>query len=139
MAMSAGGGDDEPVSEINVTPMTDVLLCLLIIFMISAPTPSGEKIPLSVPKESQVQSPSDPNATLLVTVEADGSAKLGNEPLSSNYEEMVEQFKKNEKAVQDDKVVVSGNGKAKYGAVVRVMAAAHEAGIAEVGIASDRL
>src|SRR5687767_724379 len=117
MSMSVGGGEGEndPVSEINVTPMTDVLLCLLIIFMISAPTPSGEKIPLSVPKESQVQSPSDPNATLLVTVEADGSAKLGNEPLSSDYEEMVKQFKANEKAVQDDKVVVSGNGKAKYG------------------------
>jgi biopolymer transport protein ExbD len=133
-----GGGDGEPLAEINVTPMVDVLLSLLIIFMVASPKPPNENIPINVPKESPTQLPSDPNATLLVKVYEDGSAELGKEKLSRDFDQMVEQFKANEKAQTDNKVAVKAEGKIKYGDVVRVMAAAHEAGIADVGIASDK-
>lgn len=139
--MSMGGdsgGDGEPIVEINVTPMTDVLLCMLILFMVAQPKSPNENIPINVPQESPTQLPSDPNATLLVKVFEDGSAQLGTEKLSSDFDEMVEQFKANEKAQTDGKVAVKAEGKIKYGHVVRVMAAAHEAGIADVGIASDK-
>ncbi len=136
---SGGGGEGEPVCEINVTPMVDVLLCLLIIFMVASPKPPNEQIEITVPKESVTQVPSDPNSPLLVEVQADGTAKLGQLVLSSKYDEMLKQFQDNEKAQADSKVVVSAKGAATYGAVIRVMTAAHEAGIADVGIASDRL
>lgn len=126
-------------AEINVTPMVDVLLSLLIIFMVSQPTPANEQIPLNVPQDSVVQNPSDPNASLLVSVAPDGSVKLGKTPIAPGYEQLVEAFKNNEKAQEDDKVVVKGDEKAKYGAIITVMAAAHEAGIEQVGIASERL
>jgi biopolymer transport protein ExbD len=133
-----GGGEGEPLAEINVTPMTDVLLCLLIIFMVASPKPPNENIPINVPKEAATQVASDPNATLLVKVFEDGSAQLGNETLSPDFDKMVEQFKANEKAQTDGKVAVKAEGKIKYGQVVRVMAAAHEAGIPNVGIASNK-
>ncbi len=139
MAVGEGGGEGAPLFVINVTPMVDVLLCLLIIFMISVPTPPNESIPLAVPQESKVENPGDPNATLMVTIEDNGEVRLGQQVLSKNYDEMVEQFRKNEKAQADGKVVISGKDKSKYGWMIRVMAAAHAAGIDEVGIASKRL
>jgi biopolymer transport protein TolR len=139
MAMATGGGGDgDAVCEINVTPMVDVLLCLLIIFMVASPAPPNEQIQISVPKESVTQVPSDPNAPLLVEVADDGSAKLGQTPLSTDFEAMVKQFKDNEKVAHDGKVIVTGKA-ARYGDVIRVMTAAHEAGVEDVGIASDRL
>ena len=74
-----------------------------------------------------------------VRVAADGSVKLGKTPVPNDYGQMVEAFKNNEKAQEDDKVVVKGDEKAKYGAIITVMAAAHEAGIEQVGVASERL
>jgi biopolymer transport protein ExbD len=139
MAMSTDAGEGEPLVEINVTPMVDVLLSLLIIFMVASPEPPNEQLPLNIPQSTPVQQPDDPNASLLLTIEDDGSARLGKAPLSSKYEEMVEQLQANEKAQADDKIVISAAPKVPYGRVIRVMAAAHEAGIAEVGVASDRL
>ncbi len=132
------GGDDTLV-EINVTPMVDVLLSLLIIFMVASPKPPNEQIPISVPKTSVVEQPSDPNATLLVTIDADGNARLGKEPLAKDYDAMVKQLRDNEKAQTDGRIAIKGEDKSKYGWVIRVMSAAHEAGIDRVGIASEKL
>jgi biopolymer transport protein ExbD len=139
MAVNIKEGGDETVSEINVTPMVDVLLSLLIIFMVASPKPPNEKMTIAVPKDAVAQVPSDPNATLLVTIDAQGNAKLGKEPLPHDYDQMVQMLAKNEKAQSDGRIAIKGEDKAKYGAVIRVMSAAHEAGIAKVGIASEKL
>jgi biopolymer transport protein TolR len=139
MAVNIKEGGDETVSEINVTPMVDVLLCLLIIFMVASPTSPNEKMTIAVPKNAVTQAPSDPNATLLVTVDAQGNAKLGQDPLPKDYAGMVQALSKNEKAQADGRIAIKGEDKAKYGNVIRVMSAAHEAGIAKVGIASEKL
>lgn len=139
MATQIKEGGDDTLVEINVTPMVDVLLSLLIIFMVSSPKPPNENIPIAVPQNAVVQQPSDPNATLLVTIEADGTARLGKEPLSPDYDGMVKQLEANEKAQADGRIAIKGADKAKYGWVIRVMAAAHEAGIGSVGIASEKL
>lgn len=135
--VDSGGGD--PLVEINVTPMVDVLLSLLIIFMVAQPKPPNEKIPLNVPKTPQAQSATDPNATLILSIDEDGRATLGKTPLPLEWSAMVEQIKANEKAVNDDRIAIKAADKTKYGRVIEVMAAAHEAGIGKVGIASERL
>jgi len=141
MGMAVGGDDedDTPLVEINVTPMVDVLLCLLILFMISQPSPANDKIPLNVPTDSVVEQPSDPNATLLVSIDKEGNARIGQTPLASNFDAMVEQLRTHEKAQADGKIAVSGDDKTKYGVVIRIMAAARAAGIEKVGVASSRL
>lgn len=132
-------GGDQPVVEINVTPMIDVLLSLLIIFMVAAPPPSNHQQPLNLPAQTPVETNDSPNATLLVEITADGKMTLGTETLSENYEEMVAQLKANEKAQQDGRIAVKADESVAYGKVILVMSAAREAAIGQVGIASDRI
>lgn len=139
MAMAPPESEGESVAEINVTPMVDVLLCLLIIFMVTSPKPPNEQIPMNVPRDTVVQQPNDPNAALLVSVDEAGNAKLGQQPLSKDYDEMIEQFRKNEKAQSDGRIVIKGEDKTRYGVIIRVMAAAHESGIEQVSVSSDKL
>jgi biopolymer transport protein ExbD len=140
MSMSVGDGDGGgTVSEINVTPMIDVLLCLLIIFMVaSKPTPK-HKQPIAIPKNAIEQTENDPNATLLVKIEANGAVSVGKTPIAGGHDALVEALQNNEKAQTDGKVAIKADGKVAYGDVIDVMAAAHEAGIEHVGIASERL
>ena len=132
------GGGDSTLVEINVTPMVDVLLSLLIIFMVAQPKPPNEKIPLNVPQDAKTQSDNDPNATLVLTIEANGAARLGKDPLAAKYSDVVKQIKDNEKAVNDDRLAIKADDKTPYGRVIEIMAAANEAGIGKVSIASER-
>jgi biopolymer transport protein ExbD len=138
MAVSLGDGDDGVLAEINITPMIDVLLCMLIIFVVASPQTPNEQTPMKVPREAATQGASDPNATLLLTVNEDGTGKLGTQALSSKYPEIVAALQANEKAQTDGKIAIKGEGKVTYGQVMKFMSAAHEAGIADVGVASDR-
>ncbi len=138
MAVSVGDEGDS-LCEINVTPMVDVLLCLLIIFMVAAPPPANTQMPLDIPTASKQEGPADPNATLLLSIDANGAATLGTQPLSADYAALVAELKANQKLQTDGKVAIDAAAGVKYGAVVRMMAAAHDAGVSSVGIASDRL
>ena len=135
--------DDEPgndtVCEINVTPMIDVLLSLLIIFMVAAPPPPNEQQPISLPTNPATVQPDNPDATLLITIGDNGEVSLGETQLPSDFQGMVEQLRTNPKAQADGRIAVTASNKVAYGDVIRVMSAAREAGIASVGLASDRL
>ena len=135
-------GDDlqtEAVAEINVTPMIDVLLSLLIIFMVAAKPPPKHKQPIAIPKDPIEQTENDPNATLLIKIDAAGAISLGKTPIAGGRSQLVEALKANEKAQTDGRVAIKADGKVPYKSVVDVMAAAREAGIPHVGIASERL
>ena len=134
----AGTSLDDAV-EINVTPMIDVLLSLLIIFMVAAPPPPNHKQPINVPQDPVTENPDNPDATLLIEIDDQGKAMLGKTPLSDDFDEMVAQLEKSEKAKQDDRIAIKASDKVPYGKVIRVMSAAREAGIGSVGIASDRI
>ncbi len=126
-------------ADINMTPMIDVLLCLLIIFMVAAPPPTSESQPVSIPQDPVTETPDDPNATLLITVDSAGKATLGETPLPDDYAGRVKAIEGSAKAQADGRIAVTADGKVAYGEVIAVMAAAREAGIPSVGLASDRL
>ncbi len=138
-----GDMDDEggldTICEMNVTPMIDVLLSLLIIFMVAAPPPPNEKQPITLPTNPITEQPDNPDATLLLTLDATGKAMLGKTALPDAFEPMVEALRANKKAQQDGRVAISASEAVSYGQVIRVMSAARQAGIASVGLASDRL
>ncbi len=139
----AGGGpssDDTSgaVADINVTPMVDVLLSLLIIFMVATPQTNAQ-MPINVPAEAPQQSPNDPDAMLLISIDAAGKVKPGESELSDDYDATVEALKANKKLQNDARVAIDADPKVPYGKVIRVMAAAHASGVPSVGLASDRL
>ena len=127
------------VAEINVTPMIDVLMCLLILFMVASEPPPKHQQPIAIPKDPIEQTENDPNATLLIKIDAAGVVSVGKTPIAGGHDELVKALVANEKAQTDGRVAVKADGKVPYGSVIDVMAAAREAGIAHVGIASERL
>lgn len=129
----------DSVCEINVTPMIDILLCLIIIFMVSAAPPPTHKQAIALPENVPIEQPSDKDATLLVTIEDDGKMTLGTTPLAPEHDAMVEQFKASEKAQSQGRIAIKAGDAVPYGRVIGVMSAAHEANIGSVGIASERL
>ncbi len=133
------GRSMEGVCEINVTPMIDVLLSLIIVFMVAAPPPPTHKQTIALPDDTPIEQPQDKDATLLISIEDDGTMTLGNTPMPAVHEAMVAQLVASQKAQDQGRVAIRAGDKVAYGKVIAVMSAAHEAGIASVGIASDRL
>jgi biopolymer transport protein ExbD len=127
------------VAEINVTPMIDVLMSLLIIFMVASEPPPKHKQPIAIPKDPIEQTENDPNATLLIKVAVDGTVTIGKTPVAGGRNELIAALQANQKAQDDGRVAVKAEDKVPYGAVIDVMAAAREAGIDQVGIASEKL
>ena len=137
--MSEGEASNETLAEINVTPMIDVLMSLLIIFLVAAKPPPKHKQPIAIPKDPVEQTENDPDATLLIKVEVGGAVTIGKTPVSGGHNALVEALKANEKAQADGRVAIKAADEVPYGSVIDVMAAAREAGIDHVGIASERL
>lgn len=136
---AAASSSSETVAEINVTPMIDVLLSLLIIFMVTAGKTQNQQ-PMTVPQQASAQTQqAQDDATLLVTLREDGSGLLGKAALAKESEAMIKQFKASPKAQADKKIAILAEKKVPYGEVIRVMSLARQAGIASVGLTSDRL
>ncbi|MCG6118402.1 MAG: biopolymer transporter ExbD [Aquimonas sp.] len=82
MAFASGGGGSSAMSDINVTPLVDVLLVLLIIFLVTAPALSYEiQIDLPQPSREQPLNPVDPPQPIRLRIDADGTLFWDNSPM----------------------------------------------------------
>src|SRR3954469_19063927 len=79
MAIAAGGGNDEVVSEINVTPLVDVMLVLLVVFIVTAPLLSNA-VTVNLPKTA-INSPPQQKKALSVSIDKDGKVFLDRAPV----------------------------------------------------------
>jgi biopolymer transport protein TolR len=112
-----GGGLYEPVSDINVTPLVDVMLVLLIIFMITAPMlAAGMRVDLPQAKAAQ---PVDPKEPIIVTITKEGKVFLGHDEVSRDQLASLIQTKMG--ADRNRVIHVRGDRGAIYGEVVGVM------------------
>ena len=132
MAMTTNGhnGHRRMLSEINVTPLVDVMLVLLIIFMITAPL-MQQGLDVNLP---QVQAPSmeQSKQDLIVTIKGDGMVYLGDTqiPEGDLITKLAAIFEQKEKK----DLFIKADGNVRYGEVVKVMAAAKSAGVARIGM-----
>ncbi len=127
MAMKAGG-DGELNAEINVTPMVDVMLVLLIIFMITAPMMNtGVEIELPQVTAKNIE---DPEGKLVLTIDATRKITLGGTPIK--WEELAAKLKLNDKVQKESAIYIDAADGLQYGAVARAMAVAKNAGVAKV-------
>jgi biopolymer transport protein ExbD len=138
MGMSVGSpdddGEDQMNSTINTTPLVDVMLVLLIIFLITIPVVT-QSIPLDLPKERNVPTETKPE-NIVIAVDRDGDVYWGMERVPDN-ETLVNKLK--DIAVKDPQpeVHIRGDLEVRYESVGRVVVACQRAGILKVGFISE--
>ncbi len=126
-----GRGKTARMADINVTPMVDVMLVLLVIFMVTAPLMTTG-VPLDLPKGgSQVLA--DANRSLRISVDENGVVYIGTDPVS-DVQQLVGRVVEMRRANPELGVVISGDKVATYGAVMGVMQVLKDAGIEKVGL-----
>ncbi|MGZ5460445.1 MAG: ExbD/TolR family protein [Thermoanaerobaculia bacterium] len=134
MSMGGGGGRDKLQSDINVTPLVDVCLVLLIIFMVV--TPMLQKgIPVNLPVTEDPDKTPDTDKQLQISVKADGSVYIG--PNVVRKDEVEASLKAIQERTPDREIAVKGDRMVKYGAVLDVLKACRDVGFNDVGLVSQ--
>ncbi len=136
MAMSTGKGGRGAISEINVTPLVDVMLVLLIIFMVTAPLIT-QGVPVDLPSSS-AQSLSGTDKKLVLTITRDKKIYIGtNEDAPIPLQELEERLKTNARLQDDKELYLHADRSLDYGLVVDVMAKIKRAGVTKLGMVTD--
>jgi biopolymer transport protein TolR len=130
---SGGGGNRAPLGEINVTPMVDVMLVLLIIFMVAAPMMSTG-VPVDLPDAHAPRMELD-EEKLLLSITKEQKVYLGETEVP--FENLEEALRTNARLAADHELYVQADESVPYGFVVRVFAAAREAGVTTLGLVTD--
>jgi biopolymer transport protein TolR len=133
MGSNRGNGGRVTMSEINVTPMVDVMLVLLIIFMVTAPLiQQGVKVNLPEAKAAPVEAA---EKKLVLSIDAQRRIYIGEAEVAVG--ELETKLASNAKAQADKELYLHADRDVPYGVVVDVMAAAQRAGINNVGMITD--
>src|SRR5215467_10275990 len=137
MAMNVGspdGGEEEFTSTINTTPLVDVMLVLLIIFLITIPVVTTS-IPVQLPKERNEIRETKPE-NIVLSVDTAGRI-YWNELYIPTTAALIERLKKIAVLTPQPEVQIRGDGRAKYDSVGRIVYACQRAGIAKVGFITE--
>ena len=137
MGVAGGGGRRRRMggmNDINVTPLIDVMLVLLVIFMVTAPLlTTGVQVDLPKVKSAPMQAD---DSKLLLIIDRDGHVYLGKDEITSDVET---KLKTNARLQDEKELYVQADENVKYGTVLRVMAAARAAGVEKLGMITDPL
>jgi biopolymer transport protein ExbD len=136
MAMHFGpsDGDDELLTSINTTPLVDVMLVLLIIFLITIPVVTTS-VKVDLPHEVQQPRETKPD-NIVLSVNAQGQAFLFDTPMR-NQAEMVKQLQTLADKKPQPEVQIRGDAQTDYEAVGRVLFAAQSVGLTKVRFVTD--
>ena len=141
MSMSTGGGSGGLQSEINVTPMVDIMLVLLIIFMVVTPF-LQQGITVALPKN--LENPDvDPNiikeSSIVISIPENGQYFLGKIPVpQEQLAEKVDTMLKGIKNEQDRIVYIKSGVGVNYGDVVNVINEVRKLGVDKIGLVADK-
>ncbi len=131
MSFSAGGGRNSVKSEINVTPLVDVVLVLLIIFLVTMPILMRD-IVLEIPRKAEPLMEETAEAQVVVEVALDGSLKLNGQDIGKF--DLAEKLRDQLKTKRDKIVFVGFDDELKYGEAVSVMDIVKGAGAEKVAL-----
>ena len=137
MSMNVGpssGDEDEVMSTINTTPLVDIMLVLLIIFLITIPVVTTS-IPLELPKE-RVEIRETKPENIVLSVDQAGSIYWNDLRIASTAA-LIDRLKKIAVLVPQPEVQIRGDGRAEYTGVGRIIYAVQRAGIAKVGFITE--
>ena len=124
-------------SDINVTPMVDVMLVLLIIFMVITPMlQKGVSVDLAKVNNPTQMPDADKEDALLVAVQRDGRVFFGHDPI--HLEDLTDKIKDRLANRTDKRVFIKADARAKFGAVVEVVDNVRSAGVDQLGLLTDQ-
>jgi len=129
---TAGRPRAAPMSEINMTPLIDVMLVLLVIFILTAPLLT-HAIRLDLPRESGVSTPDTPS-TVTVAIDADGQFYWNDRPAPISESDLNARLRAAGRVSVPPELHVRADQAARYRAVAEVMAAANQAGLSRIGL-----
>jgi biopolymer transport protein TolR len=133
MAFDTGSAGNDAISQINVTPLVDVMLVLLIIFMVTAPI-LQQGVPVDVPKVAGGPLTGQ-EEQLVVNVGKGGETYLNDTPMP--LDQLTEKLRAIVAARPDRQLYVRADQTVPYGVVMKVMGAVREAGLARVGLVTE--
>ena len=123
----------EPMSEINVTPLVDVMLVLVVIFILTAPL-LASSIKLELPK-TDAASTTDASPSVSLVVDRDGQAYLDNRAVPLT--ELSQSLTRTAALQADTEVQLRADENAPYGKVIEVLGVAQKAGLTRIGFVTD--
>lgn len=133
MAWKRRETNERVLSEINITPLTDVMLVLLVIFMVTTPLIMVESFKIKLPRA--VTADAEPGKGAVVAVSENGLISLNGKTVSMDglYGALVDEFKKG----GDRTVVIKADGRTLHSVVVEVLDKAKLAGAVKLSIAAE--
>ena len=136
MEVSSGSGGRRPLAQINVTPLVDVMLVLLIIFMVTAPM-MEKGLDVNLPQVAKAADLSAQKEPLVVTVQQGGAIALGDERMRS-LDALAVALKQMLRTTPEREVFLKADKDVAYGRVMEVMAAVRNAGVTKLGMVAEQ-
>ena len=133
MAFQLGEDNDSGMNEMNLIPLIDIMLVLMIIFLVTA-TVANPSIPLTLPQTS-AEIVDLPPEQIQVSINANGEVAWADQIIS--LDELQTRFNNASKQAQQPTVVLRADKEARYDTVAQVMSRASEAGLSDIAFATD--
>jgi biopolymer transport protein ExbD len=134
--MSVGGSKGGAMADINVTPMADIMIVLLIIFMVI--TPMLQKgVDVKLPQASNTKERKDDPKNVIVSLKKDGTTFLNGVKVDNPDAELTGKIKEKLEDVQDKVVYLKGDEGSPYSEIMRIMDLVRAGGVEEVALISE--
>ena len=114
-----GGDDDDIITDINVTPLVDVVLVLLIILMVTATAIVSKTIPMELPTAATPEAVPSTPTTFAISIDADGALYLDREPIT--HEALRVQVREAREEDPEVRAIIAADGRIQHANVVRVI------------------